>query len=251
MERRKKRSSVIASTGTSNYAGTPDAGTPAQATLSQTVTDRLRAAILDGRFLPNEKLQEVALATLLDASRTPIRSALHSLASEGLVDYIANRGYSVRGMDVERMISVFDVRGVLEGLSARLAAENGMDESLLAAYRDALAQGDRIVEKGCLLTEDRDVFGEINVRLHGAILRAADNRMLENMFRQCQNIPISSERNVLWTDFKRLRRSHDDHHRLLEAIIMRDGTRAEQIMRDHVLAVKLLMKKELEQIARA
>ncbi|MDB5759573.1 MAG: hypothetical protein JWM30_2862 [Burkholderia sp.] len=230
--------------------GADQAGASVQVTLSQTVTDRLRAAILEGQFLPNEKLQEVALAKFLDASRTPIRAALHSLASEGLVDYVPNRGYSVRGMDAERMVSVFDVRGVLEGLAARLAAENGMDEVMLTDYRDALAQGDRIVEKGCLVAEDRDLFGEINVRLHGAILRSADNRMLNDMLRQCQNIPISSERNVLWTDFKYLRRSHDDHHRLLEAIIMRDGARAEQIMREHVLGVKLLMKKELERMAR-
>lgn len=245
MESRKKRASGVRAAN-----GAHQAGAPVQATLSQTVTDRLRAAILEGHFLPNEKLQEVALATFLDASRTPIRAALHSLASEGLVDYVPNRGYSVRGMDAERMVSVFDVRGVLEGLAARLAAENGMDEATLSNYRDALAQGDLIVDKGRLLPEDRDAFGEVNVRLHGAVLHAADNRMLEDMFRQCQNIPISSERNVLWTDFTRLRRSHDDHHRLLEAIVMRDGTRAEQIMRDHVLAVKLLMKKELERMAR-
>lgn len=243
----------VKSSNTEMMAGNraEQAGAYVQLTLSQTVTERLRAAILGGQFLPNEKLQEVALANFLDASRTPIRAALHSLASEGLVDYVPNRGYSVRGMDAERMLSVFDVRGVLEGLAARLAAENGMEETTQADYRDALAQGDRIFEKGSLVAEDRDLFGEINVRLHGAILRAADNRMLNDMFRQCQNIPIASERNVLWTDFKYLCRSHDDHHRLLEAIVLRDGARAEQLMREHVLGVKLLMKKELARLSLA
>lgn len=223
---------------------------PAVMTLAQSVTDRLREAIIKGRFLPNERLQEVSLSNMLSVSRTPIRAALHGLVAEGLLEYVPNRGYSVRRLDTDRLIAIFDIRGVLEGLAARLAAERGMDEETQAEYRDALLQGDRIMSKGKLLSVDRERFGEVNVRLHDAILRAADNSMLNDMIRICCNIPISSERNVLWNDFNWLRRSHDDHHRLFDAIRLRDGSRAEQLMREHVHTVKLQMKAQLDETVR-
>jgi GntR family transcriptional regulator of vanillate catabolism len=224
-----------------------DAGDPevrptapsAAVTLAQTATDRLRAALLEGRFGPDEKLNEESLSATLQVSRTPVRSALHSLAAEGLLVYVPNRGYSVRSVDLERLTSVFEVRGVLEGLAARLAAERGMDGALQASYREALAAGDRVLGKGRLLVADRAVFSEVNARIHAAILAAADNRMLHDMIRLCHNIPASSDRNVLWDDGLWLRRSHDDHHRMFEAILMRDGPRAEQLMREHIHSVKL------------
>lgn len=227
------------------------AAPPAVVTLAQSVTNRLRTAIMEGRFLPDEKLQEISLSAMLNVSRTPIRSALHGLAAEGLLEYVPNRGYSVRSLDVDRLISVVDIRGVLEGLAARLAAERGMDEATQADYQSALAQGDRIMEKGKLAPADRGRFGEVNARIHEAILRAADNRMLNDMIRLCHNVPISSDRNILWSDYAWIRRSHDDHHRMFDAIRMRDGSRAEQLMWEHVRTKKLKMKEQLEQAAEA
>jgi len=211
----------------------------ATATLAQIATDRLRAALLEGRFGPDEKLNEEALSATLQVSRTPVRSALHGLAAEGLLDYVPNRGYSVRSVDLERLTSIFDVRGVLEGLAARLAAERGMSERLQATYRAALAEGDRVLGKARLRRADRAVFSDVNARIHGAILGAGDNRMLDDMIRRCHNIPASSDRNVLWDDHLWLRRSHDDHHRMFEAILLRDAPRAEQLMREHIHTVKL------------
>jgi GntR family transcriptional regulator of vanillate catabolism len=223
-------------------AADPESGpaTPGAAvTLAQSVTDRLREAVLQGRLAPDEKLNEASLSTLLAVSRTPVRSALNGLAAEGLLDYVPNRGYSVRAVDVEALSSVFEVRGVLEGLAARSAARNGLSDALQASYRQALAEGDRVTGKGRLLVADRAVFSDVNARIHAVILQAADNRMLQDMMRLCHNIPASSDRNVLWDDYHWLRRSHDDHHRLLEAILLRDAARAEQLMREHIHTVKL------------
>lgn len=224
----------------------PDEDSSGVVTLAQTVTDQLRTALLEGRFAPDEKLQEESLSASLNVSRTPVRSALHSLATEGLLDYIPNRGYRVRSLDTDRLTSIFDLRGVLEGLAARLAAERGMDETIAAEYRSALAEGDHLIGKGRLVAADRNRFGEVNARIHEAVLLAADNRMLRDMLRLCHNVPISSNRNILWNDRDWLRRSHDDHHRILDAILRRDGARAEQLMREHILTVKLRMKSRLQ-----
>jgi GntR family transcriptional regulator of vanillate catabolism len=229
----------------------PSAAPAVVITMSQSVTDRLRTAIMDGRFLPNEKLQEMALSALLNVSRTPIRAALHGLTKEGLLEYVPNRGYSVRGIDTERLISVFDIRSSLEGLAARLAAEKGMDGLTMADFESGLKKGDRIIAKGKLVLADRDHFVEVNVRIHEAILRAADDQLLKDMIGLCQNIPTSSDRNVLWHDFDWVRRSHDDHHRLFDAICLRDGARAEQLMREHVFVVKQHMKQQLDRTVRA
>ena len=215
-------------------------------TLAQTVTDTLRAEVLRGALSPGAKLQEISLSERLNVSRTPLRAALHSLAAEGLLAYQPNRGYSVRSLDTDRLIAVFDLRGVLEGLAARLAAEKGMSELEQSLFRDALSRGDAIMAQGILQDADREPFGEINVQIHETILKAADDRMLSDMLVRCRNTPISSERNVLWHDFAWVRRSHDDHYRLLDAIMLRDGARAEQLMKEHVHAVKLQMKSELE-----
>lgn len=215
-------------------------------TLAQSVTDALRKAIMEGQFGPDERLQEEQLAERLKVSRTPIRAALHGLTAEGLVEYVPNRGYSVRRLDAERLVAIFDIRGSLEGLGARLAAEHGMDEATQAEYRAALAAGDRIFAKGKLLVADRERFAEANEVIHEAILRAANNPMLGDMLRVCYNVPISSDRNVLWRSFEWLRRSHDDHHRIFEAILGREGARAEQLMREHVHSLKLHMREQIE-----
>ena len=211
----------------------------AAVTLAQSVTDRLRAALLEGRFGPEEKLNEESLSAMLQVSRTPVRSALHGLAAEGLLDYVPNRGYSVRSVDRAQLNAIFDVRGVLEGLAARLAAQRGLSETQQAGVVAALQEGDRVMAKGRLLVADRPVFSSVNARFHAAILQAADNRMVQDTLRLCHNIPASSERNVMWDDHAWLRRSHDDHHRIFDAVLRRDGARAEGLMREHVHTVKL------------
>lgn len=218
-------------------------------TLAQSVTDQLRALVMEGGFKPGERLQEVSLSQRLGVSRTPVRAALNSLAAEGMLHYAPNRGYRVSHIDADRLITIFDLRGVLEGLAARLAAEHGLDEAELADFRQALEQGDAIMSSGTLRAEDREAFAEVNARIHQTIVGAANDSMLTDMIRVCHNIPISSERNVLWTDYGWLRRSHDDHHRILDAILLREGSRAEQLMREHVHSVKLQMRAQLSQPA--
>lgn len=238
MARRSVALNSVTPGGSAGLVGKPAAPVVAF-TLAQTVAAQLRAALLDGRFLPDQKLNEESLSATLQVSRTPVRAALHSLSAEGLLDYVPNCGYSVRSVDLQGVASIFDVRGVLEGLAARLAAERGMDDVTQASYSAALATGDRIIDKGRLRVADRAVFSEVNARIHDAILTAAGNRMLQDMMRLCHNIPVSSDRNVLWDDFRWLRRSHEDHHTLFDAIRLRDGSRAEQLMREHIHSVKL------------
>lgn len=207
-------------------------------TRSLSVADRIRSAILSGDFAPGEKLREVHLSETLGVSRTPIRSALQALAAEGLLDYAPNRGYAVRSFQTAEIVDAYEIRAMMEALAARFAAERGLGDTERATIETALAEGDGLLAKGSLVDEDRVTYGAINFAFHDAIHAAARCRMLGEMIRLCQSVAPSSHRNVVAFEFDDVRRRHDDHHRIYDAILARDSYRAEILMREHVASVR-------------
>jgi GntR family transcriptional regulator, vanillate catabolism transcriptional regulator len=214
-------------------------------TRAESVVDGLRTAILAGQFQPGERLHEVKLTTLLGVSRTPVRAALQKLASEGLLDYTPNRGYTLREFSLGEVINAYEVRAVLEGLAARLSAERGLSESGRDVIGQALRDGDDLLRHGHLLDEHRAEYGRINAAIHETIHAAAGSRLLSDMVYLCQQVPVSSPRNVVAFEERDVRRRHDDHHRIFEAIVSRDPWRAEMLMRDHVASVKSSLVRSL------
>jgi GntR family transcriptional regulator of vanillate catabolism len=215
-------------------------------TRSESVVEALRSTILAGQFQPGERLHELKLTALLKVSRTPVRAALQKLASEGLLDYTPNRGYSLREFSVGEVINAYEVRAVLEGLAARLSAERGLGDGARATVEQALRDGDDLLRHGHLLDEHRAEYGRINANIHETIHAAAGSRLLSDMVYLCQQVPVSSPRNVVAFEERDVRRRHDDHHRIFEAIMSRDPWRAEMLMRDHVGSVKSSLVRSLQ-----
>src|SRR6266567_3188178 len=83
----------------------------------------LRELLLKGEFKPGERLSELALVERLGVSRTPIRLAFDRLAHEGLVEPAPSGGFVVCEFTIADIWDAIDMRGVLEGTAARLAAE--------------------------------------------------------------------------------------------------------------------------------
>ncbi len=83
----------------------------------------LRRMIVDGSIAPGEKITEVGIAALLDMSRTPVRLALKTLEVEGFIRKRDGRGYTVVAIELEDVSKAYEVRGVLEGLAAKLLAQ--------------------------------------------------------------------------------------------------------------------------------
>lgn len=218
-------------------------------TQSVSITERLRSAILAGRFGPGERMYEVALSESLNVSRTPIRAALQSLAGEGLLNHIPNRGYYVRGFSLDEIIQAYEIRATLEGLTAKRAAELGLDPKVREIIEKSLRDGDELLRKGDLTDIDRGIYGEINAAFHSAIHTAAQSRMLRDMLRMTQQIAPSSHRNVIAFEHQDVRRRHDDHRRIYETILYGDAGRAELLMRDHVERVKLSLIRSLSESA--
>ncbi|MGU3492488.1 GntR family transcriptional regulator [Xanthobacteraceae bacterium A53D] len=220
----------------------PRSGT---ATRSLSITDRIRAAVLSGDLEPGSRLHEVRLSENLGVSRTPVRSALQSLASEGLLEYAPNRGYSVRRFHTSEIVDAYEIRAMLESLAARFAAERGLSDEERAAIERALEDGDRILAQDELGEEERIAYGAVNFVFHDTIHNASRCRMLGDMVRLCQSVPQSSHRNVVSFDHMDVRRRHDDHHRIYDAILLCDAYRAEMLMREHVASVKTSLVRAL------
>jgi GntR family transcriptional regulator of vanillate catabolism len=89
-------------------------------------TQELRRRILSGQVAPGERMVELELSAQLAVSRTPIRIALGELEKEGLLERLPTRGFRVRQFSVDEITNAVDVRGVLEGMAARQAAERGI-----------------------------------------------------------------------------------------------------------------------------
>src|SRR5437773_4781909 len=102
---------------------------------------RLREMLFKGEFQSGEKLSEIPLGARLGVSRTPVRLALERLAHEGLLEASRSGGFVVREFTVDAVWDAIEVRGVLEGTAARLAAErldNDRELDPLRRYRDAM-----------------------------------------------------------------------------------------------------------------
>lgn len=207
-------------------------------TQSISVADRIRSAVLSGDFGPGARLHEMRLSELLGVSRTPIRSALQTLASEGLLEYAPNRGYSVRTFQIPEIVDAYDIRANLEAMTARFAAERGLGDEQRRTIETALARGDALLKKTALTDLDRIEFGDINFAIHNTIHEAARCRILVEMIRLCERVPQSSLNNIVAFEFINIVHRHDDHHKIYDAILSRDAHRAEIQMREHVSSIK-------------
>jgi GntR family transcriptional regulator of vanillate catabolism len=206
------------------------------------VTVQLREMILNGTFAPGQHLTEVALARALGVSRTPIRYALGVIEQEGLVTGIPHRGFRVEQFSVQDIHDAIELRGVLEGMAARLVVERGRQHELVLHLRTLIDAGDRILDgrlgHGGFVGE----YDRMNREFHSAIVRAAGNRALENALRQNDKLPFAAAGAIALREPMHIRefivRGQQDHHALIEALEQSAGARAEALMQEHALITK-------------
>lgn len=216
------------------------------ATSSTEISALLRERILSGAIQPGERLQQIPLSESLGVSRTPLREALVTLTNEGLLIYEPNRGYTVRAFSLNDVLAAFDVRARLEALACGLAAKRGMSPAALRVLTQCVETGDRILSKGFLDPNDLEPYRQMNVEFHDTVIQAANNRYVTDFVRQCHNVPLASDRIFVWEDYEVIKRSHDDHRRIAEALAERDGDRAEFLMREHVFFAGVVLQRSLD-----
>ncbi len=205
----------------------------------EAATGALRQAILDGAFAPDERLREVAVAETLEVSRTLARLAMSVLEKEGLLLREPNRGSRVRAFSLKEIADAIEVRGELEAMAARLVAERGLGKGQSDRLQACLSEAEHLLSQGVGGAGARAAWVAMNQSFHDSLVQAADNRAIEVAVRQISLLPLASASAIIFDLFDaagsalQLRRSHDDHCRLLDALGARQGSRAAAIMREH------------------
>jgi len=223
----------------------PPASEPQGSTQSAWLTEHLRQTLLDGRYAPGSRLNEVHLSQQLEVSRTPVRAALHVLAGEGLVRYHANKGFVVRAFPLSEVVVAYEMRALAEGLAARLAAERGLSDESRRTLEQSLAEGDAVLSRRLGREAQRAAYASLNEAFHSTIRAAATSDLLSDVVRACQRMPQAAAHNVMAFELPDVRERHKAHHQIYVAILGREAQQAEMLMRAHVLSVKMSIVRTL------
>lgn len=208
----------------------------------QRVLSALRQMIISGELEAGERVAEIPTAKRLGVSRTPIRMALRTLEQEGLLIKLENRGYRVREVTLEEVNGAVEVRGVLEGLAARQAAEKGLTTEHRQSLLKCLIRGDELFSKGYVTEDDLEVYHDLNKRFHSIIIEASGNPAIDMALNRIEHTPFASvsslaiDRNNLVREYRRFNFAHMQHHAVFDAVSNGQGARAEGIMREHANA---------------
>jgi len=191
---------------------------------------KLREAIVDGRFQPNERLVEADLARVFGAGRTAIRAALVRLDQEGLVERQPNRGARVRLVSDREALEIEEVRVALEQMLARHAATR-ITRSNVADLRRILNDMTARVEAG-----DPLGYSELNARFHEMIWAIADQGVAATLVANLKSQSIRFQYGTILQP-GRPDRSLREHRLIVEALASGDPDASETAMREHLSRV--------------
>lgn len=199
-------------------------------------TEALREAILAGRLAAGARLRQTELAGQLHISRTPIREALGRLRHEGLVELLPRGGVRVAVLDLDEAVALYDLREVLDGLAARLAARQ-IEPGVVARLERAL---DRMAR--CLERRNPSQWFGAHVLFHEEIFRAAGNRRLQALL-PVVGLSIRRFHPLLLRTERRLESALAEHRRIFAAIAAHDGEAAEREARTHIVNAREIVLK--------
>jgi GntR family transcriptional regulator of vanillate catabolism len=217
--------------------------------VSQTVRAQLalRDLILSGSLRPGERISELQAVEITSVSRTPVRLALVRLEDEGLLQAIPSGGFMVKAFSERDILDSIELRGTLEGLAARFAAERGASARSLEPLKECLADLDQLVRQDPISVEAFSAYVTLNARFHALLTELSGSAPVIRQIDRVAAMPFASPSAFVMAQ-SALPEAHNilliaqEHHRIVvDAIENREGTRGEAIMREHArLAVRNL-----------
>lgn len=209
-------------------------------TIAQQVYDRIRQDVLTGHLEPGHWIRELDIADAIGVSRTPVREAVRRLAQDGLLDVAPNRGVRVAAVSATHVDEVYEVRELVEGLTARRAAERAAPADV-AALRGLLDRIDR------LMPGDTAGHIEADDALHRGIAEIGSNaaavEILERLNGKITRIK------VLTSDTNPSPTTRTQHAAIVDAIASGDAPTAERAMRAHIRTYRELVVTRAERLA--
>ncbi|MEZ5792904.1 MAG: GntR family transcriptional regulator [Nitratireductor sp.] len=197
--------------------------------MSETRVEALYGALkrmaVDFRIRPGERINEVALARELDASRTPLREALNRLVAEQLIEFQPGKGFFCRKLEPDSIFELYELREIVEVAAVRRACVRASEEEIAALKGDLHANGLSHIGK---TVREVTVFDEA---FHLGIARLSGNGEL---VRELENIN-ERIRYIRWIDMaSRVATTKGEHRKIMDAIEKRDGELAASVMRQHI-----------------
>ena len=199
--------------------------------LREIVYEELKRQILVGEIAPGTRMMEVELAEDMGVSRTPVREAIRKLEKEGLVTIEPRRGAYASDISIKDMVDVLEVRQMLEGMAASMAAQKVTEEEKLdfveanSAYKNAVKKGN---------IEEIIRYDEL---FHQLIVSYSGNKTLNQLLSQVQELALRF-RYIYYDDFSRFENMPVEHEEIEEAIISGDTQKAKVVAEEHVERLK-------------
>jgi len=196
------------------------------------VYTRILEAITDRTLLPGQRIRQNELAEKLGVSRQPVSHALHLLHRQGLITESGRRGFEVTQLDPERIRQLYEVRGAIDALAAKLAAERAKSDATGRARLEKALHAGRGIDRKTPLSK---LIG-FDVDFHGAIYRLAGNPAIEEMIAPQWPHMRRSMATVLAIAEPNYRDSvWSEHERIAQAILAGDAAAAEKAALAHAL----------------
>ena len=199
--------------------------------LREIVYEELKRQILVGEIAPGTRMMEVELAEDMGVSRTPVREAIRKLEKEGIVTIEPRRGAYASDISIKDMVDVLEVRQMLEGMAASMAAQKVTEEEKLdfveanSAYKNAVKKGN---------IEEIIRYDEL---FHQLIVSYSGNKTLNQLLSQVQELALRF-RYIYYDDFSRYENMPVEHEEIEEAIISGDTQKAKVVAEEHVERLK-------------
>ena len=213
--------------------------------LQEQAYQALRAAILSGELAPGQRLVETHLAEKLHVSRTPIREAIRQLQHEDLVTIDPNNALRVATFSLTDAVQLYDCRIALEQLAVAGACQNATD-SQLQDLNLMVMQAQKLVKgKSSQLTNFQLL--DLDYRFHRLLAESSGNLWLRSLLDQVFDKmmllriqTIQKNRDVL--------EIRTEHQRIYEAVAARDAEAAIKVIKDHLIAAKERVVREMQNL---
>lgn len=198
----------------------------------------LRELILSGELPAGTRLYETAIASALDVSRTPAREAMSRLVEEGLLERHRAGGFKVRSFSIDDVRDAIELRGTLEGVAARLAAERRPDDEQLQGLRDAVERLERCFG-GRVDEVDFEGYTETNAAFHAELASLSGSRIIRHELDRVTSLPFASPSAFVGAGhaaprfLRSLFMAQEQHREIVSAIARGEGMRAELLAREH------------------
>ncbi len=202
-----------------------DASSPHSLTTS--LFSNLREGILNGKYLPGEKMTESKICKEYGVSRTPVREAFKQLELEGLLDYIPNRGAFVHGFSDQDIADIYELRKGFEVIAIGWAIERITPEEL------KLLQESYDLMEFYTIKTDAEKMIQVNTNFHETIYKATHSRFLEQMLSSYTSYILKTRQAAIQVENK-MTTVLAEHKRILDAFYSNDIEEGKEAVISHL-----------------